>query len=65
MQDATSHHWYFGCVHTFGQPYRPERRTALVAREFARHNIDSEARNEICLVNKGLLTEIGGGYTFS
>lgn len=65
MQDDTSHHCYLGCVHTFGQSYQPEKRTALVAGEFARHNIDTEALSEVCLVNKGLLTEIGGGYTFS
>uniref|UniRef100_A0A8C5PLD5 Reverse transcriptase n=1 Tax=Leptobrachium leishanense TaxID=445787 RepID=A0A8C5PLD5_9ANUR len=43
---------------------RPERRTALVARELARFNIDVAALCETRLANEGQLTEIGGGYTF-
>ena len=43
---------------------RPERRTALVARELARYNIDIAALSETRLADKGQLTEIGGGYTF-
>ncbi|XP_044874489.1 uncharacterized protein LOC123371222, partial [Mauremys mutica] len=40
------------------------RRTALVARELARFNIDIAALCETRLANEGQLTEIGGGYTF-
>ncbi len=43
---------------------RPERRTALVARELARFNIDIAALCEISLANEGQLTETGGSYTF-
>jgi len=43
---------------------RPERRTALVARELARYNIDIAALSETRLANEGQLTEAGGGYTF-
>ncbi|XP_053863859.1 LOW QUALITY PROTEIN: uncharacterized protein LOC128825397 [Malaclemys terrapin pileata] len=43
---------------------RPERRTALVARELARYNIDIAALSETRLANEGQLSESGGGYTF-
>ena len=43
---------------------RPERRTALVARELARYDIDIAALSETRLANEGQLTESGGGYTF-
>ncbi|KAF7248362.1 Craniofacial development protein 2 [Varanus komodoensis] len=43
---------------------RPERRTALVARELASFNIDIAALCETRLANDGQLTETGGGYTF-
>ncbi|XP_053873541.1 uncharacterized protein LOC128831252 [Malaclemys terrapin pileata] len=43
---------------------RPERRTALVARELARYNIDVAALSETRLANEGQLSESGGGYTF-
>ena len=43
----------------------PERRTALVARELARYRIDIAALSETRFPDKGQLTEIGGGYTFS
>ena len=43
---------------------RPERRTALVARELSRCNIDIAALSETRLANRGQLTETGGGYTF-
>ena len=43
---------------------RPERRTALVARELARYKVDIAALSETRLADKGQLTEIGGGYTF-
>ncbi|XP_030401681.1 uncharacterized protein LOC115642368, partial [Gopherus evgoodei] len=43
---------------------RPERRTALVARELTRYNIDIAAVSETRLANEGRLSESGGGYTF-
>lgn len=43
---------------------RPERRTALVAKELARYKVDIAALSETRLPDKGQLTEIGGGYTF-
>ena len=43
---------------------RPERRTALVARELARYNADIVALSETRFAEIGQLTEIGGGYTF-
>ena len=43
---------------------RPERRTALVARELARYNIDIVALSETRFAEEGQLTEDGGGYTF-
>ena len=43
---------------------RPERRTALVAKELACYNMDIAALSETCLANKGQLLELGGGCTF-
>ena len=43
---------------------RPARRTALVAKELARYNVDIAAISETRLADKGQLTEHGGGYTF-
>ncbi len=43
---------------------RPERRTALVARELARYKVDIAALSETRLADKGQLTETSGGYTF-
>ncbi|XP_063587786.1 uncharacterized protein LOC134765037 [Penaeus indicus] len=43
---------------------RPERRTALVARELSRYKVDITALSETRLADKGQLTETGGGYTF-
>ena len=43
---------------------RPERRTALVARELARYNADIVALSETRFAEVGQLTEVGGGYTF-
>ena len=43
---------------------RPERRTALVARELARYKVDIAALSETRFSDKGQLTESGGGYTF-
>ena len=43
---------------------RPERRTALVARELARYHVDIAAISETRRANEGQLTEEGGGYCF-
>ena len=43
---------------------RPERRTALVASELARYNVDVAALSETRLPETGQLTEPGQGYTF-
>ena len=43
---------------------RPERRTALVARELLRYNIDIAALSETRFADEGQLTEAGSGYTF-
>ena len=43
---------------------RPERITALVARELARYHVDIAALSETRIANEGLLTEDGGGYCF-
>ncbi|XP_076047086.1 uncharacterized protein LOC143028608 [Oratosquilla oratoria] len=43
---------------------RPERRTALVARELARYNVDIAALSETRFADKGQLTEASSGYTF-
>jgi len=43
---------------------RPPRRTALVAAELSRYNIDIAALCETRLADEGSLTEVGEGYTF-
>ncbi|XP_047497803.1 craniofacial development protein 2-like [Penaeus chinensis] len=43
---------------------RPERRTALVAKELARYNVDIATLSETRFADKGQLTEHSGGYTF-
>ncbi|BHF81456.1 hypothetical protein SprV_0702458600 [Sparganum proliferum] len=43
---------------------RPERRTALVARELARYKVDIAALNENRFSEQGQLEEVGAGYTF-
>ena len=43
---------------------RPERRTALIARELARYSIDIAALSETRLADEGPVTEPKGGYTF-
>lgn len=42
----------------------PERKTAIVARELHRYNIDVAALSETHLADEGELVEDGGGYTF-
>nr|VZI23322.1 unnamed protein product [Spirometra erinaceieuropaei] len=43
---------------------RPERRTALVARELARYKVDIAALSETRFSEHGQLEEVGAGYTF-
>ncbi|KAL6484011.1 hypothetical protein MHYP_G00088840 [Metynnis hypsauchen] len=43
---------------------RPERRTALIARELARYSIDIAALSETRLAEEGSVAEPKGGYTF-
>ncbi|BHF58474.1 hypothetical protein SprV_0100142600 [Sparganum proliferum] len=43
---------------------RPERRTALVARELARYKVDITALSETRFSEQGQLEEVGAGYTF-
>ncbi|BHF76423.1 hypothetical protein SprV_0501952100 [Sparganum proliferum] len=43
---------------------RPERRTALVARELARYKVDVAALSETRFSEQGQLEEVGAGYTF-
>ena len=43
---------------------RPEHRTALIARELGRYQVDIAALSETRLSDKEQLTELGGGYTF-
>ena len=41
-----------------------ERRTAIVARELARYNVDIAALSDTCLSGENQLSEKGAGYTF-
>ena len=43
---------------------KPERRTALVAKELARYRVDIAALSETRLSGEDQLTEKGAGYTF-
>ena len=43
---------------------RPERRTALLASELKRYDIDIVALSETRLANEGQVTEVKAGYTF-
>ncbi|VDL89861.1 unnamed protein product [Schistocephalus solidus] len=43
---------------------RPERRTALVARELAHYKVDIAALSETRFSEQGQLEEVGAGYTF-
>ena len=43
---------------------RPERITALIAKELARYRIDIAALSETRFADEGILKEDGGGYTF-
>ena len=42
----------------------PDRRTALVANELKRYNVDIAALSETTFADEGQLTEKGAGYTF-
>ncbi|VDM03876.1 unnamed protein product [Schistocephalus solidus] len=43
---------------------RPERRTALVARELACYKVDISALSETLFAEQGQLEDVGAGYTF-
>ena len=43
---------------------RPERRTALIARELARYRVQIAALSETRLADEGQLSEVHAGYTF-
>ena len=43
---------------------RPERRTALVSREFDRYKVMIAALSETRVAEEELLKEVGAGYTF-
>ena len=43
---------------------RPARRSALVAQELKRYNVDIAALSETRLAGEGAITEDEGGYTF-
>ena len=43
---------------------RPQRRKALVSREFDRYKVEIAALSEIRLAEEGLLKEVGASYTF-
>ena len=49
---------------SYGRTDRPHRRTALVAAELSRYNIDIAALSETRILDEGSLTEEGMGYTF-
>ncbi|KAJ4918209.1 hypothetical protein JOQ06_023050 [Pogonophryne albipinna] len=49
---------------SYGSSDRPHRRTALVAAELSRYNIDIAALSETRILDEGSLTEEGMGYTF-
>ena len=51
-------------INTDGENARPHRRTALIALELERFNVDIAALSETRLSGEGSLTEVGGGYTF-
>ena len=43
---------------------RPQRSTALVGRELDQYKVETAALSETRLAEKGLLKEVGAGYTF-
>jgi len=43
---------------------RPHRRTALIASELSRYNIDIAALSETRLADEGSVNEMATGYTF-
>lgn len=49
---------------SYGRTERPHRRTALIAAELRRYNIDIAALCETRLLDEGSLIEEGSGYTF-
>lgn len=49
---------------SYGRTQRPHKRTALIAAELRLYDIDISALSETRLLDGGLLTEEGSGYTF-
>ncbi|XP_067949468.1 uncharacterized protein [Watersipora subatra] len=43
---------------------RPDRRTAFVARELRRHDIDIAALQDTRIADEDQMTDVGSGYTF-
>ena len=43
---------------------RPARRTALIASELKRYDVDIAALSETRLAGENSIEEVGGGYTF-
>nr|VZH96042.1 unnamed protein product [Spirometra erinaceieuropaei] len=56
--------WNFRSLSDNPRSNRPERRTALVARELARYKVDIAALSETRFSEQGQLEEVGAGYTF-
>ncbi|CAH8456273.1 unnamed protein product [Dicrocoelium dendriticum] len=56
--------WNVRTLHDRDTNHRPMRRTALVAMELARYDIDIAALSETRLADQGKLREDGAGYTF-
>nr|VZI46441.1 unnamed protein product [Spirometra erinaceieuropaei] len=52
------------CIYYNPRSNRPERRTALVARELARYKVDIAALSETRFSEQGQLQEMCAGYTF-
>ncbi|BHF85190.1 hypothetical protein SprV_1002835300 [Sparganum proliferum] len=56
--------WNFRSLLDNPRRNRPERRTALEARELARYKVDIAALSETRFSEQGQLEEVGAGYTF-
>ena len=56
--------WNVRTLLDLDSPNRPERRTALIAKELDRYNIDVAALSETRFSDEGQLDEIGCGYSF-
>ena len=56
--------WNIRTIQDSDEADRPQRRSALVARQLARVDIDIAALREVRLAERGSLTEHEAGYTF-